>query len=213
MENYDIYENQSLYRTMNRFRAKRESRIALSVSAMLVFLGLSLGVVLYRICGDDISLDTTSIVSRYFGGMFNGADGFVAKVSIIFYAFLNEIIFPALVFVCGYTVFAPVLSAALCMWKATLCGFAICMLEFTSVNGIFVESLIYLVSQIAIISVSVSVAMRAFFFSDFFNSERVNLADVVKRAESRAYICDFIISAGVIFMTVAGTLILINFIR
>lgn len=213
MENYDIYENPSLYRTMNRFRARRESRIALSVSAMLVFLGLALGVVLYRICGDDISLDTTSIVSRYFGGMFSGATDFGAKVSVIFYAFLHEIIFPAVVFVCGYTVFAPVLSAALCMWKATLCGFAVCMLEFTSVNGIFVESLIYLISQIAVISVSVSVAMRAFFFSTYFNSENVSLADVVKRTESRAYICDFVISAGVVFATVAGTLILINFIR
>ena len=180
---------------------------------MLVFLGLALGVVLYRICGDDISLDTTSIVSRYFGGMFADTSGFGARISIIFYAFLNEIALPALVFACGYTVFAPVLSAALCVWKATLCGFAICMLEFTSVDGIFVASLIYLVSQIAIISVSVSVAIRAFFFSGYFNSERVSLADVIKRHESRAYICDFIISAGVIFITVAGTLILINFIR
>ena len=213
MENYDIYENQSLYRTMNRFRAKRESRIALSVGAMLVFIGLALGVVLYRACGDDISLDTTSIVSRYFGGMFTEAHGFGAKVSVIFYAFLHEIALPALVFVCGYTVFAPVLSAVLCVWKATLCGFAICMLEFTAVNGIFVESLVYLMSQIAIISVSVSVAMRAFFFSGYFNSEHVSLSDVVKKSESRAYICDFIISAGVVFVTVAGTLILINFIR
>lgn len=212
MENYDIYETPSLYRTMNRFRAKRESRIALAVSAMLVFLGLALGVVLYRICGDDVSLDTTSIVSRYFGGMFAQSDGFGAKISVIFYAFLNEIALPALVFACGYTVFAPVFSAALCMWKATLCGFAICMLEFTSINGIFVESLIYLLSRIAIISVSVSVAIRALFFSNYFNAERVSLADVVKKAESRAYICDFIISSGVIFVTVAGTLILINFI-
>ena len=213
MDNYDdFYGNSSLYKTMNSFRGRREVQITLSVCAMLVFIGLALGVVLYRITGDDITVDTDALVGRYFKGMFADAVGAGGKVSVIFSSFLHEIMFPALVFVMGYTVFAPVFSAALCVWKAALCGFAVCMLEFTSVNGIFVESLIYLICQIAIISVNVSVAVRAFFFSTAFNTSSVKLADVVKRTDSRNYICDFIISAGIILVSVAGTLIVINFI-
>ena len=178
---------------------------------MLVFVGLALGVILYRIAGDGVDIDTDALIGSYFRGMFAQANGVGAKINVIMSSFCHEIILPALVFVMGYTVFAPIFSAFICVWKAALCGFAICMLEFTTHNGIFVESLIYLMCQIAIISVSVSTALRACFFSNAFNSDKVCLADVVKRRDSRTYIVDFIISAGVLFVTVTLTLVLINF--
>ena len=208
----DVYTDDSLYKTMNAYRGRREVKIAMTTAAMLVFLGLALGVVLYRISGNDIDVDADSVIGTYFRGMFAQAHGAGDKLGVILFCFYHEIAFPALVFVLGYTVFAPIFSAALCVWKAAVCGFAICMLEFTTQNGIFVESLIYLICQIAIISVDVSVAMRAFFYSSTFCADNVRLADVFKRDDSRAYFFDFIISAGVLFIAVTLTLVLINFI-
>ena len=208
----DTYNNESLYKTMNAYRGRREARIAMSTAAMLVFAGLALGVILYRISGEDIDIDTDALIGNYFRGMFAEADGAGAKLGVMLSCFWHEMAFPALVFVMGYTVFAPIFSAAICVWKSALCGFAICMLEFTTQNGIFVESLIYLVCQIAIISGNVSVALRAFFYSATFNSDEVKLADVFGRSDSRAYIVDFVISSGVLFLTITLTLVLINFI-
>lgn len=214
MDNYsDFDENSHLYKTMRSFRGKREGRIMLSVGAMLVFFGLVLGVVLYRLTGDDIPFDTDGLIDRYFGGMFSQANSLNGKIGVILSSFLHEITLPSLTFIFGYTVFSPIFSSALCIWKATLCAYAICMLEFTAVSGIFVESLLFLIAQIAIISVDVSVAMRSYVYSTKFNSDKVSLKDVVKRSDSLSYICDFIISAGILFISIAGTLIVINFIR
>ncbi len=207
----DMYTQESLYKTMRAYRGKREARAALSVCAMLVFIGLVLGVVLYRIAGYGIDIDADSVIGSYFNGMFAQADSAADKLGVILSAFYHEIAFPALVFVMGYTVFAPIFSAAICIWKAALCGFAICMLEFTTHNGIFVESLIYLASQIAIISIDVSIAIRAFFNSSEFLKRESTVLDIFKREDSRAYFFDFVISAGVLFITVILTLVLINF--
>lgn len=212
MKYEDIYNDESLYRTMHAFRGKREVKTALGVFSMLVFTGLVLGVVLYRITGDSIDIDADFIIGTYFKGMFAEADSFSDKLFVILASFYHEILFPLLVFVMGYTVFAPIFSAAICVWKAAVCSFAICMLEFTTHNGIFIESLIYLACQIAIISVSVSVAIRAIFYSKRFQNTGASLVDIVKRDDSRAYILDFVVSAGVLFVTITLTLVLINFI-
>lgn len=209
---YEAYNEDALYKTMNEYRGKREARIALATAVILVFMGLALGVVLFRIIGDKVTSETDFLVGEYFKGMFAEADGFGDKLGVVIDSFVHELIFPMLVFAFGYTVFAPVFSAALCVWKSALCGFAVCMLELTSISGLFVESLIYLISQIAVISVCVSVALRAFFFSRKFCSDKAELADVFKRADSREYIFDFVISAGVLFITVILTLVVINFI-
>lgn len=209
---YDMFNDSHLYKTMNEYRAKREARIAMATSAMLVFIGLALGVILYRIVGDDIDVDTDALIGTYFRGMLANASGFGEKLKVILDSFFHELAFPAFVFALGYTVFAPIACAAICVWEAAVCGFAICMLEFTSVSGIFVESLLYLGSRIAIISICVSVALRAFFFSRAFNSDRVELADVIKRQDAREYAVDFIISAGVLFVTVILTLVMMNFV-
>ncbi|MBQ4136599.1 MAG: hypothetical protein IJD67_00675 [Clostridia bacterium] len=209
---YDAFEDSRLYKTMNEYRAKREARIAMATSAMLVFIGLALGVILYRIVGEDIDVDQDALIGTYFRGMLANASGFGEKLRVILDSFFHELAFPAFVFVLGYTVFAPIACAAICVWEAAVCGFAICMLEFTSVGGIFIESLLYLISRIAIISICVSVSLRAFFFSRAFNSDRVELKDVIKRQDARAYAIDFVISAGVLFVTVILTLVMMNFV-
>lgn len=208
----EMFEEQSLYRTMNEYKGRREARVALATAVILVFMGLALGVVLFRIVGDEITSETDFLVGDYFKGMFAEAQTLGDKLGVIVDSFFHELTFPLIVFAFGYTVYAPVFSAALCIWKSALCGFAICMLELTTMSGIFVESLIYLISQITVISICVSVAMRAFFYSRRFCSDEVFLSDIFKRADSRAYILDFVISAGVLFMTVTLTLVLINFI-
>lgn len=207
----DMYTDESLYKTMRPYKAKREARIAVSVCAMLVFIGLALGVILYRISGNEIDIDADNLIGTYFRGMFAKADSVSAKLGVILSSFYHELMFPLLVFIMGYTVFAPIFSAAICVWKAAVCGFAVCMLEFTTHNGIFIESLLYLICQIAIISVDVSVAIRAFFYSSQFCKGNTGLADLVKRDDSRAYFFDFIISAGVLFVSVTLTLVAINF--
>ena len=212
MEYENIYNDESLYRTMRAYRGRREVKVTLSICSMLVFIGLVLGVILYRITGESIDIDADSIISTYFKGMFAEADSLADKLFVIMSSFYHEILFPLLVFAMGYTVFAPIFCAAICVWKAAVCSFAICMLEFTTQNGIFIESLIYLASQIAIISVSVSVAIRALFYSKRFQNKGASLADIVKRNDSREYILDFVVSAGVLFVTITLTLVLINFI-
>ncbi len=212
MEFEEMYNDESLYRTMRAYRGRREVRMALSICSMLVFIGLALGVVLYRVTGDSIDIDADFIIGTYFKGMFAEADSLSDKLFVILSSFYHEMLFPLLVFVMGYTVFAPVFCAAICVWKASVCSFAICMLEFTTQGGIFIESLIYLASQIAIISVSVSVAIRALFYSKRFQNAGASLIDIIKRDDSRAYILDFVVSSGVLFVTVTLTLVLINFI-
>lgn len=211
MKYEDMYTNETLYKTMRAYRGRKEARAAIAVSAMLVFIGLALGVILYRISGDGIDMDADSLIGNYFRGMFAEARSASDKIGVIVSSFYHEIAFPALVFIMGYTVFAPIFSAAICVYKAAICSFAICMLEFTTQNGIFVESLIYLACQIAIISVNATVAIRAYFYSVEFLKGEACLIDIFKRDDSRAYFFDFIISAGVLFITVTLTLVLINF--
>lgn len=205
-----MYTDDPLYKTMRAFRGKRETRIAVATAAMLVFLGLALGAVIYRCSGADIGVDADALIGRYFKGIFSQATSIGGRLGIVLSCFVHELIFPALVFFFGYTVFAPIFSSAICLWKAAVCGFAVCMLEFTDQGGIFIESLIYLVAQIAVISVDVSVALRAYFFSSSLHSGKLTLVDIFKRADSRAYFFDFVISAGALFAAVTLTLVLIG---
>lgn len=204
------YNDESLYRTMNEYKGRREARIALASAGILVFLGLALGIVLFRIVGDNLTSEGDCLIENYFKGMFSEAHGLGAKIKVIIDSYFHELMFPLVVFVFGYTVYAPIFSAAICVWKSTLCGFALCMLEFTTLSGIFIESLIYLISRIVIIAISVSVALRAFAYSSRFTSGRAELADVFKRADSREYAFDFVISAGLLFITVTLSLVLLS---
>lgn len=203
-------EYESLYKTMNAYSGRREAKIALAAATVLVFVGFAIGAVLYSISGIDIDGDL--LISGYFDGMFASADSVGEKIGIVLACFYHEVAFPTLVFISGYTVFAPLFASAICVTRATICAFSVCMLEFTSRGGIFIESLIFLICQIALISIDVSIAVRAYFHSISFCSRSSSISDILKRGDSRAYFFDFIISAGVLFTAVTLTIVLINLI-
>ncbi len=207
------YGEDTLYRTMNEYRGKKEAGAALAAAAMLAFAGLALGVVFYRVGASDAGIDADADIVGCFRTMFDDLTGAGDRVSLVLSCFFREVFPLVLIFVGGYTVFAPILSAALCLWSSAVCGFAVCMLEATGVGGIFLESLIFLVCRIAIISICISASLRAYFFSKNFCKKGAELVDVFKKDESRVYFFDFVISSGSMFLCVSITLLLICLIR
>ncbi len=210
MQNDEIFERETLYKSMNEYKDAREGRIALASAGILVFLGLTLGVVLFRIVSDNITSDNDYILGDYFNGIFLESEGLGAKLKIIIDSYFHELLFPFVTFVFGYTVFAPLFSAALCIWQSALCGFSVCMLDFSKLSGMFTESLIYLACRVLIIVICISVSLRAFLYSRKFVSEKSSLADIFKRSDSKEYAIDFLISGAALFIVLTLTLVLLS---
>ena len=166
--------------------ALSDRRALLLAASSLFLFGAFFGSALYRILGIGEKSLYDGLILRFFHSLFEDCDGFPAVLAVFADCLSHELIPFFLVFVGGFTLFTPAVSAAVLLVRGSLFGFALTMLEFASLSGILFDTVAYLIASGAL---SVLLILQAASAYEFYYPKR---SPRLKSKETLSYLMIFL---------------------
>lgn len=172
--------------------------VLLAASALFIF-GTFVGCAIYRILGIGESELYDNLIERYFLALFYKCTSPLDVFRVAADCIINELWLFIAVFLSGFTIFSPVVSSLALLYRGTLLGFAITMLQFSSRTGLLLDSIVYLAASFAL---SMLLALLSSGAVLFYYPER---RPILKSEKTKRYTLTFlricaVASADVLFM-------------
>lgn len=195
--NYGLYKGQAENSACPQNGFDRKTAL-LAASSLFIF-GSFVGCAVYRLLGIGESELYDNLIERYFLALFNRCGSTLDIVRVAADCCLHELWMFIAVFFAGFTLFTPLVSGALLLYRGILFGFAITMLQFSNRTGLLLDSIVYLFAAFAI---SMLLALLSAEAAGFYYPER---RVVLRSPRTSRYILTFlrivaIVSADVLIM-------------
>ncbi len=136
--------------TKNRIGQALDRKTVMLAASSLFIFGSFLGCALYHFLGIGESELYDNLIERYFLALFYRCDGALDVAMVALDCCTHELWLFIAVFFAGFTLFVPIVSAAVLLYRGVLFGFAVTMLQFSLRTGILLDSLVYLGASLAI---------------------------------------------------------------
>ncbi len=176
--------------------------VMLAASSLFIF-GSFVGCAIYRFLGIGESELYDNLIERYFLALFykcgSGLD--IAMVSLE--CCMHELWVFIAVFLTGFTLFIPIVSSVIMLYRGMLFGFAVTMLQFSLRTGILLDSIVYLAANLAISLLCMILSAEAMGF--YYNGGQPKL----RSQRTRDYLAVFLRICALVCANVLSMLFLI----
>lgn len=146
-----------------------DRRTALLAASSLFIFGSFVGCALYRLLGIGESELYDSLIERYFLALFYKCDSTLDLIRVAADCCIHELWMFIAVFLAGFTLFTPAVSAAMLLYRGLTFGFSLTMLQFSSRTGLLLDSIVYLAAAFALSMLLSVLAAEAW---GFYNCNR-----------------------------------------
>ncbi len=185
--------------SIGRASCALDKRTVMLCAASLFIFGTFLGCAVYRLLGIGESELYDNLIERYFLALFYKCASPADVIRVAADCVLHEIWIFAAVFFAGFTLFAPIISAAALLYRGLLFGFAVTMLQFSTRIGLLLDSIVYLCAAFAVSILLALLSTEAIFF--YFPERH----PVIKSRRTLNYVLIFLricalVAANILFM-------------
>lgn len=169
---YGLYRGQAASGVNSRGISFDRKAALLAASSLFIF-GSFVGCAIYRLLGFGESELYDNLIERYFLSLFDRCATPLDIVRVAADCCLHELWMFIAVFFAGFTLFTPLVSGAMLLYRGVLFGFSLTMLQFSTRTGLLLDSMVYLFAAFAISMLLALLSAEAAGF--FYQSTQIQL--------------------------------------